>query len=287
MAEGANNPQFQPTNKVLMYDDPRPLRYDTHGKLGVTMQEGAFDFLKNIHYVPLTANEFGVAASHYPIIFAGPDHMPLAVMGMRQGDNLFVDENNQFKQDAYVPAYVRRYPFVLAASQEGTGDRMLVCVDHACSAIKENPDQAFFKDENEPSAYTQQAIEFLQQYESQRKGTEQMMSRLAELDLFYTRDVTYRPQMRGRPGAEQKVTEHVALDEKKLTQLDEKTLKELMESGIIGAAYAHLLSMFRWDQLLEMEIRRQRGAENGKAPSADVPTDKSPAIKPKGKGGKS
>ena len=77
--------------------------------------------------VPLTVGEFPIAGIYYPIIFAGDRYQPLAVMGMRQGSNLFVGADGAFEVGAYIPAYIRRYPFVLANDQ--AREQLVVCID--------------------------------------------------------------------------------------------------------------------------------------------------------------
>lgn len=275
MADGANN-EVKITSKALMYGDPRPLNYATHKDLGVTVQgRGGFQFAAKQHFVPITANEFGVAATTYPIIFAGEQRHPIAVMGLQSGENLFIGSNGQFKPDAYVPAYIRRYPFVLAQPQDG--DRMIVCVDHAYEGISDKPDLAFFDDKDTPSEYTRSAIEFLQNFESQRLSSDRAVKRLTELDMFETKEVIYRPRMRGRQGEDQKITEYTGISESKLSQLDGDTLKDLSENGLLGFIYAHMISLFNWDRLMDMQLARQTSGQA--APSADLP-DESPVPSP-------
>ena len=264
MAEGGLQ-QGQVSGKVLMYEKPEPLNVQEHGKLGITQQNNGFDFVKELHFVPVNANEFGVAATTFPIIFAGEQKQPLAVMGLRPGDNLFIDEKNNFKPDAYVPGYIRRYPFVLAKPPEA--ERMIVCIDRKFSAITDKPDMPFFKD-NEPTEYVQNAVEFLKQYETQRLATEQTVKRLEELDLFETREVVYNPAARGRPGQQEKITEHLAISEQKLMALAPDVLKELAEKGYLGAIYAHLISLMNWDRLIDLTLIRNQ--QQG-APSAEMP----------------
>jgi len=270
------------TGNVLMYDKPEPLSVQAHGKLGVNRENKGFDFVKDLHFVPLNGNEFGAAATTFPIIFAGDQHQPLAVMGLQPEQNLFIDETNQFKSDAYVPAYVRRYPFVLATPPNG--ENMIVCVDRAFSGISESADLPFFKENGEPTDYMNSVVEFLKQYETQRQATELMISRLKELDLFEKREVVYDPQLRGRPGQREKVTDHIAISEKKMAALEPDVLREFMEKGYMGVIYSHLVSLFNWDRLIDMAIRRA-GAQQ--APATDLPTEgAAPAGgAPKAKGG--
>src|SRR3546814_20501679 len=80
--------------------------------------DGPFAFAKEGHAIPLTVGEFPLAAVTGPIIFVGEDKLPIAVMGLNGGANMFVGENGLFEPGVYIPAYVRRYPFVFANRSE-------------------------------------------------------------------------------------------------------------------------------------------------------------------------
>ena len=117
MATPAQPDTAQITGNVLFYSQPEPLSNDTHGKLGLKRMDRPFSFAAKSHVVPITVTEFPVAALSYPIIFAGDKHQPLAVMGVNADQNMFVKGDGSFEIGAYIPAYIRRYPFVLANDQ--------------------------------------------------------------------------------------------------------------------------------------------------------------------------
>jgi hypothetical protein len=150
-------PEAELTGNVMFYKQPEPLSLERHRTLGAKRVDKPFQFLGSSHVVPITVNEFGVAAGSYPVIFAGDKKTPLAVMGIRGGENVFVDRGGELDPEVYLPAFVRRYPFVFAS--DGTSDRLLVCIDRAAPMIGENPEVPFFNGD-EPSQYTQDAIEF-------------------------------------------------------------------------------------------------------------------------------
>ena len=160
------------TGNVLFYRRPEPLSLEAHGTLGVKRIDQPFAFLRSAHAVPLTVSEFGTSAGSYPVIFVGTDKTPVAVMGVNQGQNLFVEENGQIMPDKYVPAFVRRYPFVFAG--DDANDRLLLCVDREAPMVSEKPDITFFEG-SEPSKFTQDAIEFCKQFESQRRSTQEFI----------------------------------------------------------------------------------------------------------------
>ncbi len=204
--------------------------------------------------MPLQVTEFGPAGLCYPIIFAGDDKTPLAVMSIRADENLFVNADGGFEPEAYIPAFVRRYPFVLANDPEG--QRMVVCIDRAASFL--NPDGAIKLFEGgEPTEYTRTAIQFCQDFETERARTESFVKRLKDLDLFETRQANFTPQTAdGSPGEPVQVAEYFAVAEARINALPPEVLVELRDTGALRQIYAHLDSLYIWDRLITRTVLR-------------------------------
>jgi hypothetical protein len=239
---------------VMMYENPQPLVKDKHAKFGVQQVKKPFEFMEKTHFMPITAPEFGSAASSFPIIFAGEDKTPLAVMGIRQNENLFVTEG-QFDNNYYMPAFARRYPFVLAG--DTANDRFVVCIDEKAECVtKKNPTQAFF-DGDEPSQFTNEAFEFLKQFEQDRRATEAMITRFKELDLFEQKVMNFQGNNAdGTPAEKQKIADYFAITDEKLRGLDAKTVKEFTDNGFLSVAYAHMISLGNWQRLVNLTLAR-------------------------------
>lgn len=251
------------TGNVMLYKNPVPLAKDKHTKMGVSQVAAPFEFMKTSHFLPLTAPEFGSAASCYPIIFAGDNRNPLAVMGIRANENLLIDAEGNFDTDFYMPAFARRYPFVLAGDEQN--DRFVVCIDEEASCVvKKNPERKFFEGD-ELSQFTQEAFNFLQAFEQDRRATDQMIARFRELDLFEQKDMHFQGNNPdGTPAERQKIADYFAISEERLKDLDAETTSEFMEKGYIAVAYAHILSLNNWQRLVNMTLRRA-AAEQGAA----------------------
>jgi hypothetical protein len=246
------------SGSVMFYRQPEPLSLEKHRSLGARRTERPFAFLRGAHVVPLTVNEFGMAAGVYPIIFAGAEKVPLAVMGARAGENLFVDSQDQPEPDAYLPAFVRRYPFVFAAA-DGS-DQLIVCIDRAAPMIGENPDVPFF-DGDQPSKYTQEAIEFCTEFERQRRATEEFVKLVTELDLFEVKSVTFNQRDADGQEQSQKIADYFAIDEAKLAALPADKLVQLRDQGALGVIYAHLISLMNWPRIVQKTLRRAAGEQ--------------------------
>ena len=249
--------QAELSGEALFYSAPEPLSKEAHAKLGVKNLENPYAFTAKTHLVPLTVTEFGPAALSYPIIFVGPDFTPVAVMGVNAEENLFVDEKGAYAPDAYLPAYVRRYPFVLA--NDAQGQRMVVCIDRNAPMISETADAPFFEN-GEPSAYTQGAIEFCNNFEQEAQRTLSFVGLLRELDLFEEKEATFTPppQPGAQPGPPQVVAKYQGVSEAKLSALSAEKLKELASNGALPQIYAHLVSLLGWDRLIVKAMLRPR-----------------------------
>lgn len=246
--------QPEVSGNVMFYEKPVPLSREQHKGYGVKPVDRPFEFMKKSHFMPLTAPEFGAAAASYPIIFAGDERSPLAVMGIRTEENLFV-EDGQFHTDFYMPAFARRFPFVLAADKGN--ERFVVCVDEAAECVTDkNPTQSFFEGED-ASKFTKEAFEFLQNFERDRQSTQAMIDELKSLDLFEPKDMHFQGQNAdGTPGERQKIADYFAVSEEKLRALDATTLKSLSDRGILAVCYSHLVSLGNWQRLVNMTLRR-------------------------------
>lgn len=255
------------TGSAPLYVRPEPLSFDRHKKLGLKEMNPPWGFAARQHFVPLLAGEFAVAALSYPIIFAGPEYAPLAVMGVNPGENLFFEETGMVRPDAYLPAYIRRYPFTVA-SDEAMG-RMVVCVDVGSKLISENPDFPFFNEKGEVTPYTQRCIDFCQSFDVERQKTEALVKNLRELDLFEHREQTHTPaNADGSPGQPIRLAGYNAISETKLLALPDDKFLELKANGALGLIYAHLISLAGWDRLVALAISKANERAAAQAPAA-------------------
>ncbi len=247
------------TGNVLFYVSPEPLNREQHAKLALVHNDKPYSFASAGTAVPLTVTEFAPAALSFPVIFAGEERVPLAVMGLNQGENLFVHEDGSFTVGGYVPAYIRRYPFVLAADE--TQDRLIVCIDKGSSLLSETGQTPLFDEKGEPTEYTQNCIKFCDDFEVERRRTDSFVQLLKDNDLFELKTAVFTPtDAAGNPGEPQTVAEYYGVSEDKLNALPIEKLKELQTSGALAQIYAHLVSLVGWDKLIAVAMVRQQAA---------------------------
>jgi SapC len=250
-------PPAQLSGNVLFYSQPEPLAKELHGKMGVKRMDGPFGFAKAGHAVPLTVGEFPLAALSGPIIFVGDERMPIAVMGLNAGENMFVKDNGMFEDGVYIPAYVRRYPFVFANDE--ANKQMVLCIDRGAEFIVESGyDMPFFDEAGEPTEYTKNCVEFCNNFEAERQRTASFAQLLKDLDLFETKTATFTPvNPDGMPGEVQPIAEYFGVSEDKLNALPAAKYIELRDNGALSQIYAHLHSLVGWDRLIALAMARQ------------------------------
>lgn len=238
---------FEIRGAAQFYSRLEPLSATEHGDLSLKTGNSPFGFAHKSHAAPVTVGELVQAAVHYPIIFTPAPHQPLAVMGLDTEANLFIDAAGAVAPGAYLPAFIRRYPFIFA-EQEG-GENLVVCIDRAAAAISTDGDTALFAD-GKPTTATEEAIAFCQAYEVEKRQTRRLMDLLVEMDLLETRQAVFR-----KPGEAEGelLATFFAISETALDNLADEQWAKLREVGAVAPIYAHLISQANWGTLAALK----------------------------------
>jgi len=251
--------------EVIFYERPVPLNRTEHKDLrlkGVPNMK----FAMNAHSVPLTGVEFGVAARDLMIVFAGNDLEsagPVAMLGLRENENLYVDAEGQWATNIYIPAFVRRYPFILAEKPAGQeGDDFTVFLDEHYEGFNGDEGERLFKEDGTDSEMLTRAVGFLGDFQQNVTRTKWFMEQLRKHDLLEPRNVSL--QKKGQDGQEGKsinLNGLFVVNEDKLRKLDEKVAHEFLREGVFGWIYAHLLSLGNLERLAQrLDAREQAEA---------------------------
>ena len=237
-----------PQGKKLFYRQPELLNHQVHGSLGLVRPERPFDFARRARALPVTLPEFQSAQKSYPIVFSDMDNpLPMAVVGRNDDVNLFVDDAGNWERGTYIPAYVRCYPFALAARSD---DQLAVVIDRAAESIGENPLQPFFAGD-QVTQETQKMIDFCGQYDAESRATVRLGQRLKELGLLAGQQVSSK----NASGEDEAIARYLAVDPAKLNELDGEVVKELFGNGYLAAIFAHLFSLENWQRVLDRHAR--------------------------------
>lgn len=236
-----------PGGASKFYTRPELLTIEEHGNLGINVAAQPYAFASTVRAIPITSVEVPAAQRHYPIIFTSVEEPSLlAVVGVLDDRNLFVDNDGQWERGAYIPAYLRCYPFGLVTHKE---DQYAVAVDMAAPNIVENAAQPFFEG-GELAPPVQERVDHCAQFDAQLKVTAGLCKRLAALKLLTGQALTVTPE-----GEEQVLAKYVAIDLRKVRDLDAATLRELHLDGTLATIYAHRFSLDLWHQLLARRAR--------------------------------
>ncbi|MDP1654515.1 MAG: SapC family protein [Hylemonella sp.] len=198
--------------------------------------------------VPLVAAEFPEACLEYPIVFAkGNDGqwLALALTGLQAGANAFVDVKGQWSA-RYVPASVRRYPFILAEGAPGQGDQLSLAADLAAPQLG-SEGEPLFDVKGEPTELVRNLMVLLADFQNQAKQTNALAQKLDEAGLLTQQNL----QVRLGDGRNAVVDGVWIMDEVKLRELPDDKVLAWFKGGELTAIHAHMLSLRNLVPLLE------------------------------------
>jgi hypothetical protein len=251
---------------MLFYEKPVPLNVDIHLKTRLAPSEGGVGFAANTNSIPLAAVEFVDAAREYPVVFTGKEGgamFPIVLVGVRHNENLFVTSENRW-DGRYIPAFVRRYPFVLAEKQGA--DDFNVYIDEAYPGFGVVDGERLFTDDGEHAAVLKHALEFLSNYQGEIVRTRLFVERLQSLDLLVPRvlDVV---RANDAPLVLQGFS---VVDEQRLASLGDADLLGLVRDGYLALIYSHMGSLSNVSRLSErLAARLAPSAETDDIASAE------------------
>ena len=235
-------------SEMIFYERVVALNDQTHAKLRVR-PASSFAYAARTNSVPLLTSEFFECAREYPIVFARGEAGPVAaaLLGLREAENLYVGKDGTW--DArYVPAFVRRYPFVPGKGAQG---ELLVCIDEASECFDTKEGEPLFRG-GKPTAQLDHAMKFLAEFHQGATTTELLGRRLQELGLLRPSDSVAQLN----DGTQFRLNGLSVVDESKLRALDREIVQELFVSGGLAVVYAHLMSLGNLGALVERLSKR-------------------------------
>ena len=224
----------------LFYNGLEPLSSETHANWRIRQQDSA-PFLVGQHAIPVTTDEFPLVQRHMPIVFSvGDDAIPLALMGLNEGVNVFIgDDGKLAEQNFYVPAYIRRYPYMLARLRPDA-DELSLCFDPTSEAIGPFGEGDALFENGQPSQVTKAILDFAQQFEEAGARTQNFMNELREQELLMDGEVTIQMEENQQPFVYRGFQ---MINEEKLAGLRGDQLRKMSQSGMLPLLYAHLFSL--------------------------------------------
>ena len=234
------------TKQLLIYEQVEPITKDRHKDLSVKLGEN-YEFARSINTIPLIAAEFPDAAVEYPIVFAGTDEsiIPLVILGPREEENLYINDQGEWTAK-YVPAFIRRYPFIFSSSDDGK--TFTLCIDEGFSGCnQEGRGERLFDADGQQMQYLKSVLEFLKGYQALYQRTEAFCMKLKELELLEPMSAQFTTPK----GERVNLTGFMAIDREKLKQLTGDQFKELANTDELEMIYVHIQSMRNFNLMLE------------------------------------
>jgi hypothetical protein len=244
-----------PQNQLpLFYNQLEPLSSQTHAEFRVRATNVA-PFLAKQHAVPLTVEEFPLVQRRMPIVFsAGDDPVPLALMALNEGYNVFFnDDGSMIDDELYVPAYVRRYPYMLAKLRPDS-DELSLCFDPTSDTIGAFEEGPRLFENGEPTELTKGILGFTEQFEQAGQRTGQFLKELKDAELLMDGEVSIQPD-----GAQPFVYRGFQMvNEEKLADLRGDQLRKMSQSGMLPLIYAHLFSLSLMRDIFARQVNQQK-----------------------------
>jgi len=245
-----------PNTLPLLYNGLEPLNRNAHGNYKVRRLTG-LDRVATNHAIPVTVDEFSIVQRHFPIVFSSGDNpVPIVLMGLHEGTNTFFDENGVAREpQIYIPAYMRRYPFVLAKLRDDS-DELSLCFDPTTGAVGEFDDGEPLFVDGEPSEATKAILQFCEQFEQAGHRTQAFMNEVKELGLLMEGEVAIQPE-----GADQPYIYRgfQMVDEEKFRNLRGDELRKLNQNGILSLLMAHMFSLSVIREIFARHVQQGTG----------------------------
>lgn len=266
------NPQLPP-----FYNDLQALSSETHADWRVRPAERA-PFLATAHAIPITVEEFPLVQRKMPIVFSvGEDPVPLALMGLNEGVNVFFDADGRLTEsDLYIPAYIRRYPYLLMRLRPEV-DELSLCFDPTSETIGAFEDGEPLFENGEPTELTKAILTFNQQFEEAGQRTAFFINEVKSMGLLIDGEVTIQPNDSPDPFIYRGFQ---MIDENKINEMRGDQLRKIVQNGMLPLLYAHLFSLTlmrdlfgRQMQLGKMPAQTASGLPAGGLPGAQQPAN--------------
>lgn len=228
------------SKQMLIYERVTPILSDVHRDASIKVSE-KFAFANSLNSVPLLAAEFIAAAQHYAIVFASGNGaiFPSVLLGFEDGVNVCVDASGDWVT-GYVPAFIRRYPFIFADDVGGDAGTFTLCIDESYSGLnREGRGERLFDSEGNRTQYLLQKLAFVSQFQAQFNRTQAFCERLKRLGLLEDAQLRFTTAegQSGTLGGFQTIVRD------RIKAIPEDEIKDMFSKDELELCFAHLHSL--------------------------------------------
>ena len=232
--------------QLLIYENITPISSKEHAKLSIESVD-ELSFTKDLIAVPLMASEFISAVCEFVIVFAGEgkEIAPYAVLGVKENENLYLQEDGTFSSK-YVPAFIRRYPFVFSSPDEG--ENLTLCIDTSYKGCNfDGRGDALFDAAGGRTDHLNRTLEFMEGYDVEFHKTKAFCEKIAELDILEP----LTANMSSNSGEELSLTGFYGINRNKVKELSSDALKSLAITDSLELLYLQMLSINNFELLID------------------------------------
>jgi hypothetical protein len=247
------------TKQLLYYERAVPVSAGRHRDWALEMRSD-YEFAGHSNSVPLAVAEFPAAVAEYAIVFTGSEGAvnPAVILGLKPDENRYLDEQGKWNA-RYIPAFVRRYPFVFSKNEDES--KLIFCIDEQYAGWNQDGrGRRLFDVHGERTEYLDKMLDFAQEYQRQSERTQAFCRELKELDLLEPMTARFKLPS----GEKAQLTGFMAIDRDKLNALPGEKLAELAKNGVLELSYVHLQSMRNFSAMLARVTGDEAGGEFAK-----------------------
>jgi hypothetical protein len=240
----------QTSQLPALYRNPRPITTEQDADKSLRPAEN-FGFAAKTNSVPALAMEFPLLCKYYPILFAADSVVPTPVtlLGLRDAENLYCDATGTWEPDTFVPAYIRRYPFIFLDNTAQS--EFILCIDEASEMLVADDSNKLFA-EGKPTPVLERALEFCREFQANHVATMEFAKALAEQDLL----VDNRADVTLTNGTKLSLDGFKIIDEAKFNELPSEVFLEWRARGWLHLVYCHLISLGNFGELVNRVAKR-------------------------------
>ena len=254
--------------QLLIYETATPVSYGRHGEWSVEVGTD-YSFSRGVNSVPLMSVEILNAAAEYAVVFGGTGDivMPAVILGMRGDENLYLTGAGGW-QAKYIPAFLRRYPFVFSSPDEGK--TFTLCIDEKFPGFnQQGRGERLFTSERKPTPYVENVLKFLQQYQAEFRRTQAFCKKLKDLNVLEPMQAQFNLES----GERMFLTGFSAVNRARLKTLSADALADLTKSDELELIYAHLSSMRNFSGMRDRFAKAPASQKAEAAAAADTARD--------------
>ncbi len=235
-----------PLGRGLEFSRLEVLDADRHSRLAIS-DTADYGFARGTHIVPLNAIEFSAACRHYPVLFnSQADLMTVALVGLQEQENLFIEDTGAWTAGCYVPAFIRRYPFVLTKQPKGENEDVVLCIDAGSNHVTDDGMGEPLFENGKPGDVIRRMASFSAAFAKEQGRTRAFVAACRDADVLIDRAV----RLSLTDGRQVELRGFQVIDENKLRDLSEDRLKQWWEQGWSALAFAHLISLGNFGRLI-------------------------------------